>query len=107
MFSSWANQELRDFTQGIYDVREATLGRVSDEARRHGAAGMVGVSLTHSVEERDVDAGGTHRTDLIVTMHVLGTSIAERRGSAGEITPTWRIDLSPDKHPAHLLGGTH
>jgi uncharacterized protein YbjQ (UPF0145 family) len=107
MFSSWANQELRDFTQGVYDVREATLGRVSDEARRHGAAGMVGVSIVHTVEEREVDLGGTHRTDLIVTMHVLGTSIAERDESAGAISPAWQIDLSADSHPAHLLGGAH
>jgi uncharacterized protein YbjQ (UPF0145 family) len=107
MFSSWANQELRDFTQGVYDVREATLGRVSDEARRHGAAGMVGVSIVHTVEERELDAGGTHRTDLIVTMHVLGTSIAERDESAGAISPAWQIDLSADSHPAHLLGGAH
>jgi uncharacterized protein YbjQ (UPF0145 family) len=107
MFSSWANQELRDFTQGVYDVRETTLGRVSAEARRHGASGMVGVSIVHSVEEREVDIGGTRRTDLIVTMHVLGTSIAERDESAGAISPAWRIDLSVDKHPAHLLGGAH
>src|SRR5205085_1188582 len=40
MFSSWANQELRDFTQGVYDVRETTLGRVTAEARRQGAAGL-------------------------------------------------------------------
>jgi uncharacterized protein YbjQ (UPF0145 family) len=107
MFSSWANQELPDFTQGVYDVREATLGRVSEAARRQGAAGMVGVSIVHSVEEREVDIGGTRRTDLIVTMHVLGTSIAERDESAGAISPAWRIDLSVDKHPAHLLGGAH
>ena len=48
MFSSWANQELRDFTQGVYDARELALGRVSAEARRQGAAGMVGVRLAHS-----------------------------------------------------------
>jgi uncharacterized protein YbjQ (UPF0145 family) len=106
MFSSWANQELPDFTQGVYDVREATLGRVSEAARRQGAAGMVGVSIVHSVEERDVEMGGTHRRDLIVTMHVLGTSIAERHETAGEISPAWRIDLSADRRRAHLLGGT-
>jgi uncharacterized protein YbjQ (UPF0145 family) len=106
MFASWANQELRDFTQGVYDVREATLGRVSAEARGQGAAGMVGVSIDHSVEEREVDAGGTHRTDLIVTMHVLGTSIIERDVTVSEISPALQIDLSAGRQSLHLLGGT-
>jgi uncharacterized protein YbjQ (UPF0145 family) len=106
MFSSWANQELRDFTQGVYDVREATLGRVGTEARRQGAAGMVGVSIAHSVEEREVDSGGSRRTDLVVTMHVLGTSVAERDATAPELSPALRIDLSADRHPEHLLGGS-
>jgi uncharacterized protein YbjQ (UPF0145 family) len=106
MFASWANQELRDFTQGVYDVREATLGRVSAEARGQGAAGMVGVSIDHSVEEREVDAGGTHRADLIVTMHVLGTSIIERDVTVSEISPALQIDLSAGRQSPHLLGGT-
>jgi uncharacterized protein YbjQ (UPF0145 family) len=107
MFSSWANQELRDFTQGVYDVREVTLGRVTDQARRQGASGMVGVSIAHSVEQREVASGGTHRTDLIVTMHVLGTSIAERHESADDMSPALLIDLSADRQRAHLLGGRH
>ncbi|MDX6476324.1 MAG: hypothetical protein QOH95_1835 [Gaiellaceae bacterium] len=105
MFTSWANQELGDFTQGVYDVREATLGRVTAEARRQGAAGMVGVSIAHSVEEREVDAGGSQRTDLVVTMHVLGTSIADRDVTAPEIAPSLRIDLSANRSNPHLLGG--
>ena len=106
MFSSWANQELRDFTQGVYDVRETTLGRVTDEARRQGAAGMVGVSIEHSIEEREVGSSGSSRTDLVVTMHVLGTSIsAEHDESAAESAPSLTIDLSAGNHPGHLLGG--
>jgi uncharacterized protein YbjQ (UPF0145 family) len=106
MFSSWANQELSDFTQGVYDVRETTLGRVSAEARRQGAAGMVGVSIAHSVEQRESSSGGSSRTDLIVTMHVLGTCIAEREETAAELSPALRIDLSADRHPEHVLGGS-
>jgi len=105
MFSSWANQELRDFTQGVYDVREATLARVSAEARRQGAGGMVGVSIAHTVEEREIEARGNRRTDLVVTMHVLGTSIAEREDTVPDLSPALRIDLSADRHPEHLLGG--
>jgi uncharacterized protein YbjQ (UPF0145 family) len=105
MFSSWANQELRDFTQGVYDVRETTLGRVTAEARRQGAAGMVGVSIAHSVGEREASSAGSRRTDLVVTMHVLGTSIAPRDGvPVPDLSPSLRIDLG-DTHPAHLLGG--
>jgi uncharacterized protein YbjQ (UPF0145 family) len=106
LFSSWANQELRDFTQGVYDTREATLGRASEEARRQGAAGMVGVSIEHSVAEREVSSGGGHRTDLIVTMHVLGTSIAERDGTTAATSPALQLDLSADTHPEHVLGGS-
>ena len=29
VFSSWANQELRDFTRGVYDARETALGRLT------------------------------------------------------------------------------
>lgn len=105
MFSGWANQELGDFTQGVYDAREATLGRVSAEARRHGAAGVVGVSIEHSVEEREIDAGGGHRTDLVVTMHVLGTTIAERTHTGADTTPSLTIDLRAGTHSAHVLGG--
>jgi len=105
MFSSWANQELSDFTQGVYDARELALGRVTAEARRQGAAGMVGVSLAHSVEEREASSGGSSRTDLIVTVHVLGTSIAHETDAAPAAPPTVTLDLSSDSHPAHLLGG--
>jgi uncharacterized protein YbjQ (UPF0145 family) len=101
MFSSWANQELGDFTQGVYDARELALGRVSAEARRQGAAGMVGVSLAHSVEEREASS----RRDLVVTVHVLGTSIASETETVSAVAPTLTVDLSADSHPAHVLGG--
>lgn len=100
MYSSWANQELGDFTRGVYDARETALGRVTTQARQQGAAGMVGVSLAHSVEEREAN----QRTDLIVTVHVLGTSIGGD-GDAVDHAPSLILDLSADPHPEHVLGG--
>jgi uncharacterized protein YbjQ (UPF0145 family) len=106
LFSSWANQELRDFTRGFYDARETALGRLTAEARAHGAAGVVGVSITHSAEEREVGSSGSSRTDLIVTIHVLGTTIAERTdGGRALPDPTAVLDLSSDSRSTHLLGG--
>ena len=64
IYASWANQELQDFTSGIYDARETALGRMSAEARRQGAAGVVGVSIVHHIEEREAGAG-SGRKDLV------------------------------------------
>ena len=106
LWSSWANQELGDFTQGVYDARETALARMTVEAREHGAAGVVGVSIVHSVEEREVDAGGSRRTDLVVTFHVLGTAIGQRSASGRELVVSPRLDLSRGALSPHVLGGS-
>jgi uncharacterized protein YbjQ (UPF0145 family) len=75
--SSWTNQELRDFTQGVYDAREKAVGTVVYQAQKLGADGIVGVQIdehaqTHSVQRNMVDC-----QDLQVTFHVMGTAIRE------------------------------
>jgi len=75
--SSWANQELRDFTQGVYDAREKAVGTVVYQAQKLGADGIVGVQIdehaqTHSVRRNMIDC-----EDLQVTFHVMGTAIRE------------------------------
>lgn len=103
--ASLANQELKDFTRGIYDARETALERMTAEARRQGAAGVVGVAISHHVEQREV-GGGSPRRDLLVTFHVLGTAIGPRTGDGRELEVAPRLDLSRDTHAPHLLGGT-
>lgn len=71
------NQELRDFTQGLYYAREMAIGRATSAAERLGAHGMVGVSIDEHVGHREVDQNNRSRIDLIVTFHVLGTAIVE------------------------------
>ncbi|HET8607960.1 MAG TPA: heavy metal-binding domain-containing protein [Gaiellaceae bacterium] len=70
---AWQNQELPDFTQGLYDARAQAMRRLERQAHELGASGVVGVAIEraeHEVEVNDV-------TCLIVTMHVLGTAIVE------------------------------
>lgn len=105
-WSSWANQELRDFTRGVYDARETAIGRMTEEARSHGAAGVVGVAIEHSVEEREIDSGGSRRTDLVVTFHVLGTSIGERRPDGRDLDVSPRLELRRSVLSPHVLGGS-
>ena len=72
------NQELVDYTQGIYEARELALGRAGDTAWRLGADGVVGTDIRHDVAVREVDQNNRRREDLIVTIHVVGTGIAQR-----------------------------
>jgi uncharacterized protein YbjQ (UPF0145 family) len=105
-WSSWANQELRDFTRGVYDARETAIGRMTAEARTLGAAGVVGVSVEHSAEERESGAGGSRRRDLVVTFHVLGTAIGERQAEGRDLDVSPRIELRKDSLSPHVLGGS-
>jgi uncharacterized protein YbjQ (UPF0145 family) len=77
--SGWfsaANQELRDFTQGIYAAREMALARATAQAQRLGAGGMIGMRIDHRIDTRETGGESNKRTDLIVTFHTLGTAIA-------------------------------
>jgi uncharacterized protein YbjQ (UPF0145 family) len=103
-WGSWANQELRDFTRGLYDAREVVIERVTAQARAARAAGLVGVTIDYDIREIEVDRGGS-RTDLIVTMHALGTGIAEA-DPAGALPPTRvAVDLGRSSGRDHILGG--
>ena len=103
--ASWFNQELQDFTRGVYDARETAVGRMTAEARQQGAAGVVGVSIAHSIEQREA-RGGADRRDLVVTFHVLGTAIDHRSADTDDLEVSTRLDLSRDTHGQHILGGT-
>ncbi len=70
------NQELTDFTQGLYEARERALTRAATSASELGAGGMVGMTVDHDVETRTVGSDNNEREDLIVTFHVVGTAIA-------------------------------
>jgi uncharacterized protein YbjQ (UPF0145 family) len=105
-WSSWANQELRDFTRGVYDARETAIGRMTSEARKLGAAGVVGVSIEHSAEERESSGGGSRRRDLVVTFHVLGTAIGERQADGRDLDVSPQIALRKDLLSPHVLGGS-
>jgi uncharacterized protein YbjQ (UPF0145 family) len=78
LFSSMRNQEMPDFTRGIYDARELAMRRLTEQARALHAHGVVGVTVERSQREIERDrGGGTRYTDLVIEMHVLGTAVVE------------------------------
>jgi uncharacterized protein YbjQ (UPF0145 family) len=71
------NQELADFTQGVYAAREMALARATEQANRLGAGGMIGMRIEHDIDTRETGSENNKRIDLIVTFHTLGTAIAD------------------------------
>jgi uncharacterized protein YbjQ (UPF0145 family) len=84
--ANWAftpNQELQDFTQGVYAAREYALARATAQAQQLGAGGMIGMRVDHDIDTRETGSENNKRRDLIVSFHILGTAIAP----AGEHRP--------------------
>ena len=82
LFSGRQNQELTDYTRGMYDARALAMERLTRQAHRLNAHGVVGVSIDRAEHGRERDAGGTTFRDLIIELHVLGTAIVEVRHDA-------------------------
>jgi uncharacterized protein YbjQ (UPF0145 family) len=80
------NQEMTDYTRGIYEAREAVMSRVSAQAAAVGASGVVGMRVTHNIQ-------GSAQNGLIMSFSAIGTAI--RESAANHFTaPKMTIDLT-------------
>jgi uncharacterized protein YbjQ (UPF0145 family) len=89
--SSWLNQELTDYTQGLYDARRTAMRGIAAQAKALDADGIVGVQVRQHVRGHRVARGlGAETEDMIVTLHVIGTAIRAdpALGNAGTVTKT-------------------
>jgi uncharacterized protein YbjQ (UPF0145 family) len=87
------NQELPEFTQGIYGAREIAVGRVTEQAARLDASGVIGVRIAHGIRQVSLGGGAYARSGLMVTFHVIGTAIREDRATIPN-APETTIDLT-------------
>jgi uncharacterized protein YbjQ (UPF0145 family) len=74
---AWANQELVDFSQGVYEAREKAMGFVNAQMRELGGDGVIGVEINEHSRTHAVRRGMYESQDLEVTFHVMGTVIRE------------------------------
>ena len=44
------NYELAEFTAGVYGAREQVMARLGEQAAQHGASGIVGVRIGHTIQ---------------------------------------------------------
>jgi uncharacterized protein YbjQ (UPF0145 family) len=89
--TSWANQELVDFSQGVYEARERALGFITAQVRELGGDGVIGVELSEHSRTHAVRRGMYESRDLEVTFHVMGTVIREDAALASSSPPPLKV----------------
>ncbi len=87
------NQELPEFTQGLYSARETVVERLTEQAARLDASGVIGVRITHGMQRMSVGAGTYARGGLLVTFHAIGTAVREDRATVPQ-APQPIVDLT-------------
>ncbi len=75
--ASWINQELVDFSQGVYEAREKAMSFVAAQVQALGGDGVIGVELQQGGRTHSVRRGMYESHDLEVTFHVMGTVVRE------------------------------
>jgi uncharacterized protein YbjQ (UPF0145 family) len=82
------NQEMPQFTQGVYEARELALSRMQAEATDARASGIVGVSV-----EVHNHVWGEHATEFLATGTAIRRLAAEHRLPETTPKPTFTLGL--------------
>ena len=72
-----SNMELTDYTQAIYVARHAAQTRLTAEAARVDADGVVGVVIEPNIRTYEVEINNQKRRDLLVRFTAFGTAITD------------------------------
>jgi uncharacterized protein YbjQ (UPF0145 family) len=88
------NQELADYTEGMYAAREFAMRHVSEQAHALHARGVVGVTIDRSQSEREREVNNTKYIDLIIELHVMGTAVVEVAHDAPPTRPAFVLPLT-------------
>jgi uncharacterized protein YbjQ (UPF0145 family) len=82
------NQEMIQFTQGVYEARELALSRMQVEAAQAAASGIVGVNVAVSNH-----VWGEHATEFLATGTAVRRLAEEHRLPATTPKPTFTLGL--------------
>ena len=85
--ASWINQELVDFSHGVYEAREKAMSFVAAQVQALGGDGVIGVELEQHGRTHSVRRGMYESHDLEVTFHVMGTVVREDATIASQPVP--------------------
>jgi uncharacterized protein YbjQ (UPF0145 family) len=78
---------------GVYSARESVVARLTQQAAKLGASGVIGVRIAHGIQRTTVGGGTYSRGGLMVTFHAIGTAIREDRARI-PYAPETIVDLT-------------
>jgi uncharacterized protein YbjQ (UPF0145 family) len=85
---AYRNQEMVQFTQGVYEARELALARMQTEAAEVGASGIVGVTV--DVKNH---VWGEHATEFLATGTAVRRLAEEHKLPETSPKPTFTLGL--------------
>lgn len=92
------NQEVTQYTQGFNVARHLAMNRLTDDIRKHRAAGAVGMHIEMGVEDIEYELNNRTYHDLLAHFVAVGTSIVQHSRSTGERkSPLLLYDLASGK----------
>jgi uncharacterized protein YbjQ (UPF0145 family) len=85
--SSWSNQEIQNYTEASYYVREIAMKRFSADVKRHHGHGVLAHNTSFSVRKIDVDNNNNNRIDHLLEFVSMGTVVTD---NADHALPTFK-----------------
>ncbi|HEY9641689.1 MAG TPA: heavy metal-binding domain-containing protein [Coleofasciculaceae cyanobacterium] len=73
---SSVNQEIKPYTQGFQLARHLAVSRLTEDIRKHQAAGAVGMHIDMGIEDIEYEQNDTKYHDLLAHFVAIGTAIA-------------------------------
>jgi uncharacterized protein YbjQ (UPF0145 family) len=87
------NQELRQYTEGVYSAREQVMQRLGWQAEQLGASGIVGVRIGHTMRRQSAGGASSQASGMVITFDVIGTAVRDRNETQQQ-APKTTVDLS-------------
>lgn len=79
------NQEIEQWTEGLYTARDLAMTRMQKELEESGADGCVGMTVRCDLREMEYELSDTQYIDLLATFTAIGSSIKKMKRPHKEI----------------------
>jgi uncharacterized protein YbjQ (UPF0145 family) len=105
--TSWYNQEMSAYSQGLYQAQRLAFDRMSEHAARRQAQGVLGVHIEHRLIAIPQRAGDdVEYNDYIVEYLAWGTAVIEAPAHPPALSPSAVLDLEDTARTRRVTAAT-